>query len=148
MGRSVPEIRLGRHYHLVFVTGRGEAGFHSQGLPFTRGRGGYFSGNPRPAPALGPAALIPWTGPRLLPPTFNRDPSGVWVGWGPERGQGQAMPKKTPRPRQLSGAGREKGQGPAFSGARPPSNELYYHCHRTRLRRSWARKAGTRLGKD
>jgi len=33
------------------------------------------------------------------------------VGWGPERGQGQGMPKKTPRPRPLSGAGWRKGPG-------------------------------------
>jgi len=40
---------------------------------------------------------------------FNGDPSGVWLGRGPERGQGQGMQKKTPRPRPLSGAGRGKG---------------------------------------
>jgi len=81
--------------NLVFVTGRGGAGFHSPG----------------PAPALGPAALIPCTGPRLLPPIFIGDPSGVWVGRGPEPREGPGMPKKTPRPRPLSGAGRGKGLG-------------------------------------
>jgi len=55
--------------------------------PYT-GPGGYFSGNPRPASVRGLPALIPWTGPRLLPPIFNGDPSGVWVGQGPDRGQG------------------------------------------------------------
>jgi len=99
------------HTGVVFVTGRGGAGFHAPDPALTRGRGGYVSGNHRPAPVRGPPALIPWTGPRLLPPIFNRDPSGVWVGWGPERGQGQGMPKKTPRPRPLSGAGRGKGPG-------------------------------------
>jgi len=79
----------------VFVTGRGGAGFHSPG----------------PAPARGPHALIPWTGPRLLLLIFSGDPSGVWVRRGPERGQGQGMPKKTLRPRTLSGAGRGKGPG-------------------------------------
>jgi len=33
------------------------------------------------------------------------------VGWGPERGQGQRMPKNTARPRPLSGVGRRKGPG-------------------------------------
>ena len=110
---------------IVFVTGRGGADFHSQGPAVKRGRGGgYFSGNPRPAPARGPPVLIPWTGPHLLPPIFNGDPSGVWVGRGPERGQGQGMPKKTPRPRPLSGAGRGKGPGARiFRGpVRPVTN--------------------------
>jgi len=86
---------------LVLVTGRGGAGFHS----------------PDPALTRGPPALIPWTRPRLLRPIFNGDPSEVWVGRGPERAQGPGMPKKTPRPRPLSGAGREKGRGPVFFGA-------------------------------
>jgi len=113
---------------LVFVTGRGGAGFHSPDPALTRGRGGYVSGNPRPAPVRGPPALIPWTGPRLLPPIFNGDPSGVWVGRGPERGQGQGMPKKTPRPRPLSGAGRGKGPGArVFRGpVRPVTNSSPY----------------------
>jgi len=91
--------------------------------PYT-GPGGYVSGNPRPAPVRGPPAIIPWTGPRLLPPILNGDPSGVWVGRGPERGQGQGIPKKTPRPRALSGAGRGKGPGArVFQGpVRPVTN--------------------------
>jgi len=95
---------------VVFVTGRG--------------RGGYVSGNPRPAHVRGPPALIPWTGPRLLPPIFNGDPSGVWVGRGPQRGQGQGMRKKAPRPRPLSGAGWGKGPGArVFLGpVRPVTN--------------------------
>ena len=44
---------------LVFVMGRGGAGFHSPDPALTRGRGGYVSGNPRPAPVRGPPALIP-----------------------------------------------------------------------------------------
>jgi len=94
--------------------GGGRGGFSlARPRPYT-GPGGYVSGNPRPAPVPGQPALIPWTGPRLLPPIFNGDLSGVWVGRGPERGQGQGMPKKAPRPRPLSGAGRGKGPGPAF----------------------------------
>jgi len=95
----------------VFVTGRSGAGFHAPGPALRRGRAGHFSGNARPAPARGPPGYIPWTGPRLLPHIFSGDPSGVWVGRGPERAQGQGMPKKTPRPRPLSGAGRGKGPG-------------------------------------
>jgi len=91
--------------------GAGWGGFSlARSRPYT-GPGGYVSGNPRPAPVRGPPAVIPWTGPCLLPPIFNRDPSGVWVWRGPERGQGQGMPKKTPRPRPLSGAGRGKRLG-------------------------------------
>jgi len=114
---------------LVFVTGRGGAGFHSPDPALTRGRGGYVSRNHRPAPVRGPPGLISSTGPRLLPPIFNGDPSGVWVGRGPERGQGQGMPKKTPRPRPLSGAGRGKGPGArVFRGpVRPVTNSTQHH---------------------
>jgi len=105
------------------LTGRGGAGFHSPGPALTWGRGGYFSGNPRPAPARGPPALIPWTGPRLLPHIFNGERSGVWVGGLPERAQGHRMPKKTPRPRPLSGAGRGKAPGARiFRPVRPVTN--------------------------
>ena len=107
---------------VVFVTGRGGAGFHSPGPALTRGRGGIF----RVIPARGPPALISWTGPRLLPPIFSEDPSGVWVGQGPQRGQGQGMPKKTPRPRPLSGVGRGTGPGArVFRGpACPVTNSI------------------------
>ena len=108
----------------MFVTGRGGAGFHSPGTALTRGQGGYFWGNPRPPAARGPPALIPWTGPHLLPPIFSLDPSGEWVERGPEGGQGQGMLKKTPRPRPLSGAGRGKKPGArVFRGpVRPVTN--------------------------
>jgi len=96
---------------VVFGRGRGGPVFHWPDPALTWGRGGYFLRNPRPAPVRGPPVLIPWTGPRLLPPIFNRDPSGVWEGRGLEREPGQGMPKKTPRPRPLSGAGRGKGLG-------------------------------------
>jgi len=107
--------------------GAGQGGFsRARPRPYT-GPGGYFSGNPRPAPVRGPPALIPWTGPRLLPPILTGDRSGVWVGRGPERGQGQGMPKKTPRPRPLSGAGRGKGLGArVFRGpVRPVMNSKH-----------------------
>jgi len=113
----------------VFVTGRGGPGFHSPDPALTRGRGGYVLGNPRPAPVRGPPALIPWTGPRLLAPIFNGDASGVLVGQGPERGQGQGIPKNTPRPRLLSGAGRGTGPGARiFRGpVRPLRNSVEEH---------------------
>jgi len=110
---------------LVFVTGRSRAGFHSPDHALTRGQEGYVLDKPSPAPIRGPPAHIPWTGPRPLPAIFNGDPSGVWVGRGPERGQGQGIAKKAPRPRPLSGAGRAKeAGGQHFSGRRPPRNEL------------------------
>ena len=95
----------------VFLMGRSGRVFTCQTPPLHGAGGGYVSCNPHPTPVRGPPALIPWTGPRLLPPIFNRDPSRVWVGRVPERGQGQGMPKKAAPPRPLSGAGRGKGQG-------------------------------------
>ena len=111
----------------MFVMGRDGAGFHSPDPALTRGRGVYVSGNARPAPVRGPPALIPWTGPRLLPPIFNGDPSGVWVQRGPERDRGRECRKMhpAPGPRQLSRAGRGKGQGALVVwGPVPPCNEL------------------------
>jgi len=108
----------------VFVTGRDGAGCHSQGTTLTWGLGGYFSGNPHPTPARGLPALIPWTRPCVLAAIFNGDPSGVWVGRGPQQRQVEGMPKKTSRPRPLSGAGRGKGPGGlVFRGpVRPVTN--------------------------
>jgi len=83
---------------LVFVTARGGAVFHSLDPALTWGRGGYFSGNPRPTPIQGPPALVSWTGPRLLPPNFNGDPSGVRVGRGLERDRGRESRKRHPAP--------------------------------------------------
>jgi len=82
-----PHPFIGLHQ---FDTGsvRYEAGRGSFSLARCRpymGPGRLFSGNPRPTPVRGPAALIPCTGPRLLPPIFNGDPSGVWVGRGLEQ---------------------------------------------------------------
>jgi len=115
------------HYTSVrYGAGRGRFSL-ARPRPYT-GPGGYVSRNPRPAPVWGPPALIPCTGPRLLPPIFNRDPSGVWVGRGPERGQGQGMPKKTPRPRPFSGAVRGKGPGARVfrDPVRPVTNSTLY----------------------
>jgi len=114
-----------------YVAGRG--GFSlARPRPYT-GPGGYFSGIPSPAPIQGPPGLILRTGPRLLPRIFNGDPSVVWVGQGPERGQGQGMPKNTPRPRQLSGAERGKRPGArVFWGpVRPVTNSTHDYCSRS-----------------
>jgi len=56
---------------LEFVTGRGGAGFHSPGPALTTGRGGYFGGDPRPAPIRGESPLIPWMGTRFSPPVLR-----------------------------------------------------------------------------
>jgi len=95
---------------VVFVTGRGGAGFHTPGGPLHGAGGGIFWVIPTTPPLEAHPHLFPGR-PRLLPPIFNGDPSGVWVGRGPEPGQGQGMPKKTPRPRPFSGAERGKGLG-------------------------------------
>jgi len=104
--------------------GRGGAGFPLPYQALIRGQGVYFSGNPHPAPFRGPPAFIPYTGPCWLPPILNSGLSGVWAGQGPERGLGQEMPKKTPRPRPLSGVGRGRGPGASvFRGpVRPVTN--------------------------
>jgi len=46
---------------------------------------------------------------RLSTPKFNGDPSGGRIGRGPGHGEGQGMPKITPRPELLGKAGLEKG---------------------------------------
>jgi len=119
-----PLHRVAPLAYLVFVIGRGGVSFPSPDPALTRGQGEYVSGNPRPAPVRGPPALIPWTGPHLLPPIFNRGRSGVWVGRGPERGQGQGMPEKAPRTRPLSGARQGIGSGAGVFRApvRPVAN--------------------------
>jgi len=76
--------------HLEFVTGRGGAGFHSPGPALTTGRGGgYFGGDPRPAPVRGESPLILWMGPRFSPPVLT----GTRLGNGRGRGQGQGTVK-------------------------------------------------------
>ena len=107
---------------LEFVTGRGGAGFHSAGPALTTGWGGYFGGDPCPAPIRGESPLIPWTGPRFSPPVLT----GTRLGNGRGRGQGQRTLKKHAPPRavQRGGAGNWAG-GPHFSGPRRPRNEHY-----------------------
>ena len=53
------------------------------------GRGGYFGGDPPPAPGRGESPLIPWMGPRFSPPVLT----GTRVGNGRGRGQGQGTVK-------------------------------------------------------
>ena len=90
-----------------YGAGRGGAGFHSAGPPLTTGRGGYFVGDPRPAPVWGESPLIRWTGPRFSPPVLT----GTRLGNGRGRGQGQGTIKSMPRPGPFSGPGRGIGPG-------------------------------------
>ena len=53
----------GQRWCLEFVTGRGRAGFHFREQALTTGRGGYFQGDPHPAPFRRELPLIPWTAP-------------------------------------------------------------------------------------
>ena len=114
---------------LVFVTGRGGAGFHSSGPTPPPGREGFFWRNPLPAPIRGLSALIPWMGPRFSPPIFNRSPSGGRAGRGPGQGQGRGMSKNMPCPGLSSEAGWEKGpRAHVFRGPGVPvtnSNQHY-----------------------
>jgi len=129
--------------------GAGRGGFSlARPRPYM-GPGRVLSGNPRPAPVRGPAALIPCMGPRLLPRIFNGDPAGVWVGRGLELGEGQGMPKKTPHPWPLSGAGRGKGPGArVFRGPVRPVTDSISDCIDVWLEAlhsdSWLRTIGYR----
>ena len=108
----------------MFVTGRGGAGFHLSGPPLTRSQGGYFSGNPRPAPVRGPPTLIPWT---VLFVTTDFGWGPVWgmSGAGASGGTGAGNAEKDTRPLAVERGGAGKmGGGPGFSGLRPPCNEL------------------------
>ena len=112
--------------YIVFGTGRGGAVWGGFSDTLTRGRGGIFRVIHAP-PRPGPTCTDSLGGPRLLPPIFNRSPSGVWVGRGPEWGQGQGRPKMTPQPRLLNGAGRGKGpRARVFQGpVRPVTHSNY-----------------------
>ena len=96
---------------LVFVTGRGGASLALGGPTATRAWGAYFVPFPHPAPVQGPATLIPWTGPRFSPPIVYGGLSGAWLGWGLGRGERRGKRKNTPRPRPVSGPGREISPG-------------------------------------
>ena len=56
---------------VVFVTGRGGAGFHPRGPAATRARGAFFRVIPAPSPVRGDSPLIPWTEPRFSPPKIT-----------------------------------------------------------------------------
>jgi len=109
-----------RQICLEFVTGRGGAGFHWRGPALTTGRGGYFGGDPHPAPIRGESPLIPWMGPRFSPPVLTGTRLGN--GWGRGQGQGTLKKQALPRAVQRGGAGSWAG-GPRFSGPRWPRNE-------------------------
>ena len=81
-----------------YGAGRGGAGFHSPGPAVTRGRGDIFRVIPAPSPVSRHLFL---TGGRL--------------GNGLGGGQGQGIPKITPRPGPFSG---ERGRGPGARNER------------------------------
>jgi len=54
-------------------------------------RGGYFEGDPRPAPVWGKSPLLPWTGPDFSPPVLT----GTHVGSGQRQVPGQGTLKYT-----------------------------------------------------
>ena len=58
--RAVLEIAV---LWLVFVMGRGGAGFHSRGPAVMRARGAIFRVIPAASSVRGESPLIPWTGP-------------------------------------------------------------------------------------
>jgi len=116
--------------------GAGRGGFLlARPRPYT-GPGGYFSGNPRPAPVRGPPALIPWTGPRLLPPIFDGDGAtfvttyfwrgpvwgmggaGAWAG----TGAGNAEKDNPPQAVEWGGAGKRAGARVLRGPVRPVTN--------------------------
>ena len=83
--------------------GAGRGGFSLARPPLTTGRGGYFGGDPHPAPVRGESPLIPWMGPGFSPPVLT----GTRLGNGRGRGQGQRTLEKhgPPRAVQRGGAG-------------------------------------------
>ena len=98
----------------MFVTGRGRAGFHSQGPAVARAGGDILRVVPAPSLVRGESPLIPWTGPCIAPPIFNGGPAGEWAG----QEAGARNPKKRhPAPGRLAGRGGERGRGPAVFGA-------------------------------
>lgn len=101
----------------MLVTGRSWVCCHSPDHTLTRGQGTIFLVIRAPPPSWVPV-LIAWKGPRLLPYILNRNQAGVWVGREPEPGHGPGMPKKTPHPGPLSGAG--QGNRPGAHDVRSP----------------------------
>jgi len=115
---------------VVFVTGRGGAGFHSPDPALTRGRGGMFRVIPTPPPSGAHPHSFPERGPVCYHLFLTGTRLGYGWGGGLSGRQGQGMPKKTPRPRPLSGAGRGKQPGArVFRGPVRPvtnSNQMRY----------------------
>jgi len=114
---SIPAESL---WCLEFVTGRGGAGFHLPGPALITSRGGYFGGDPHPAPVRGESPLIPWMGLRFSPPVLT----GTRLGnrRGREQGQGTVKYHAPPRAVQRGGAG-NWASSLRFSGPQRPRNE-------------------------
>jgi len=99
---------------VVFVTGRGGAGFHSPDPALKRGRGGMF----RVIPALPPSGAHPHSFPGRGPVRYHLflTEARLGYGWGGGlRGdRGRECRKRHPAPGRSVGRGGEKGRGPAF----------------------------------
>jgi len=100
--------------------GAGRGGFSLGGPALTTGLGGYFGGDPGPAPVRGESPLIAWTGPGFSPPVLT----GTRLRNGLGRGQGQGTLKKHgPPPAVQRGGAVNWAGGRRFSGPRRPRNE-------------------------
>ena len=99
---------------LVFVTGRGGAGFHSPDPALKRGRGGMF----RVIPALPPSGAHPHSFHGRGPVCYHLFLTGARLGYGWGGGlrgdRGRECRKRHPAPGRSVGRGGEKGRGPAF----------------------------------
>ena len=102
---------------LVFVTGRGGAGFHLAGPALSAARGRYSFGYPRPTPVQGTPLLIPWTGPVCHHQILTGTRLGGRWGGCPGGDSGRECQKLRPAPGHWAGRGGGKGQGPAVFGA-------------------------------
>jgi len=114
-------MKYGLISSVLYKVGRGEFSLAGP-RPYTR-PGGYVSRNPRPAPVRGPRPFMPCTGPCLLPPIFNGDPSRVGVVGGLSRDRGQECQyDTTPHAIEWGGAAKTA-RGPSFlEPVRPVTN--------------------------
>jgi len=83
---------------LVFVTGRGGAGFHSQGPALTRGRGGIFRVIPAPPTPGAHPHSFPGRGPICYHPFLTGTRPGYGWGGGLSGDRGRECRKRHPAP--------------------------------------------------